>query len=330
MSDHGRSSSTALEQTARAYRRFAALEARGRSPLYERLAEGVAEDGDVLAFLLTMPRPKRQPNLLFAAVRHRLGTPSDWPDFRDRLLGNQGAVRESMLARSTQTNEPARCATLLPVLAALPQPLALIEVGASAGLCLLPDLYGYDYGRTQLKAATGAPVFACDARGAVPVPSALPRIAWRAGLDLNPLRAEQASDREWLEALVWPEQTERLVGLRQALAIAADVRPRIVAGDLRADLARVVAEAPSGATRVVFHTAVLAYVSDQAERQAFAVEALRLADCWIANEVPGALPGLESFSTDNAQGRFLLSVGGKPVAWTDPHGASVDWITPTS
>jgi hypothetical protein len=44
-----------------------------------------------------------------------------------------------MLSRSTQTNEPARCATLLPVLAQLPQPLALNEVGASAGLCLLPD-----------------------------------------------------------------------------------------------------------------------------------------------------------------------------------------------
>ena len=138
------------EQTARAYRRFAALEARGRSPLYERLAEGVAQDGEVIAFLLTLPKPKRQPNLLFAAVRYRLGTPTDWADFRYRLLAEPDAVREVMLARSTQTNEPARCATLLPVLATLPQPLALIEVGASAGLCLLPDLYGYDYGSSRL------------------------------------------------------------------------------------------------------------------------------------------------------------------------------------
>ena len=50
-----------------------------------------------------------------------------------------------MLERRTQTNEPARCALMLPLLAALPQPLALLEVGASAGLCLLPDRYGYDY-----------------------------------------------------------------------------------------------------------------------------------------------------------------------------------------
>ena len=333
MSDHGRISGSAREQTARAYRRFAALEARGRSPLYESLAEGVAGDGEVLAFLLTLPRPKRQPNLLFAAVRHRLGTPAGWPDFRDRLLAERDAVREVMLARSTQTNEPARCATLLPVLAALPQPLALIEVGASAGLCLLPELYGYDYGRNRLmprQASGGTPIFRCDAGDDVPLPDALPNVAWRAGLDLNPLSASQADDRAWLEALVWPEQTGRLARLRQALDIAAGAKPRVVSGDLRTDLARLVAEAPMGATRVIFHTAVLAYVSDSAEREAFAAEATRLADCWIANEVPPALPGLESFSTEAAHGRFLLSVGGKPVAWADPHGAGVDWITPTS
>jgi hypothetical protein len=325
MSDHGRTSAT--------YRRFAALEARGRSPLYERLAEGVADDGDVLAFLLTLPRPKRQPNLLFAAVRHRLGLPADWSDFRDRLLDEHDAVREVMLARSTQTNEPARCATLLPVLAALPQPLALIEVGASAGLCLLPELYGYDYGRNRLmprQACGGTPVFRCTAGDAVPLPDALPNVVWRAGLDLNPLSAWQPDDRAWLEALVWPEQAGRLARLRQALDIAAEARPRIVSGDLRTDLARLVAEAPSGATRVIFHTAVLAYVSGLADRAAFAAEAMRLGDCWIANEVPPALPGLETFSTETAQGRFLLSVGGKPVGWADPHGAGVDWITPTS
>jgi|FEC22Drversion2_1045045.scaffolds.fasta_scaffold00521_30 hypothetical protein len=328
MSDHGRSSGTALERTARAYRRFASLEARGRSPLYEGLAEGIAEDGDVLAFLLTLPRPKRQPNLLFAAVRHRLGTPADWLDFRHRLLADQDAVREVMLARSTQTNEPARCAVLLPLLAALPQPLALIEVGASAGLCLLPDLYGYDYGRARLmpqRSSTSMPVFVCDVRGAVPLPSALPQIAWRAGLDLNPLNAHQTGDREWLEALVWPEQTERLVRLRQALAIAAEARPRIVTGDLRSDLAELVAEAPLGATRVIFHTAVLAYVAEPVEREAFAAEAMRLGDCWIANEVPAAIPALASFA-EEATGRFLLSVGGKPTAWTDAHGAALDWI----
>jgi hypothetical protein len=319
----------ARERTAEAYRRFAAVEARGRSPLYERLAEGVAADADVLAFLLTLPGPKRQPNLLFAAVRHRLGTPWDWPSFRDRLLAEQDAVREVMMARSTQTNEPARCATLLPILAALPQPLALIEVGASAGLCLLPDLYGYDYGRARLmarQAGTGTPVFPCVAGRDVPLPSRLPHIVWRAGLDLKPMCASRPEHRAWLEDLVWPEQTERLGRLRQALMLAAEARPRVVAGDLRADLAGLAAQMPSGATRVIFHSAVLAYVASPVEREGFAAQVQQLADHWIANEVPGAIPGLAASFVEQARGRFVLCLDGKPLAWTDPHGAAVQWI----
>ncbi len=108
-------------------------------------------------FLATLPDEKRQPNLLFAALRHVCGTPRDWPTFRALLREHASAVRATMLTRRTQTNEAGRCATLLPVLARLPQPLALLEVGASAGLCLLPDRYGYDYGRS----ATGACVAGC-------------------------------------------------------------------------------------------------------------------------------------------------------------------------
>jgi hypothetical protein len=59
-------------------------------------------------------------------------------------VGEKRSLGAAMLAQSTQTNEPGRCAALLPMLARLPEPLALPEVGASAGLCLLPDFYTYD------------------------------------------------------------------------------------------------------------------------------------------------------------------------------------------
>lgn len=314
------------------YRRFAEQEAQGRSPLYEALARFVADDPEVLDFLVALPAGKRQPNLLFAAVRHLCGTPPDWTAFRASLRTNRDAVRTCMLSHATQTNEPARCATLLPVLARLPQPLALIEVGASAGLCLLPDLYGYDYdGVRILPAAAGAPVFRCAASPATPLPTAAPRIVWRAGLDLNPLDVSDPAQAAWLETLVWPEQTERLENLRAAMTVAVAARPRLVQGLVRGnllgdDLARLCGEAPRDATLVIFHTAVLAYIADLPAREAFAERAMSLCPYWIANETPRVFPAIAVRTSPGPTGRFLLSVNRSPVAWTDPHGGAIDWI----
>ena len=259
-------------------------------------------------------------------MRHLFGTPNSWVGFRETLLANRDAVAALMRARSTQTNEPARCAMLLPLLLLLPQPLALIEVGASAGLCLLPDRYGYDYGRARLP---GEPMFRCAVNDATPLPPSLPQIAWRAGLDLNPLDLADREQVAWLETLVWPEQTERLANLRAAITIAAAVRPRIVQGDLLGDaLERLCGEAPKDATLVIFHTAVLAYVPDPAARLAFGARAMRYGT-WIANELPGVFPDIAKRApAPGAPGRFLLSINGTPVAWTDPHGAALDWIGP--
>jgi len=68
-------------ETAAKYLRFAKQEARDRSPLYETLARCIANDRSILRLLLTLPREKRQPNLLLAAVRYLFGTPADWPQF---------------------------------------------------------------------------------------------------------------------------------------------------------------------------------------------------------------------------------------------------------
>jgi len=125
------------------YRAFARREARGRSPAYEVLAESVADDAGLVSFAAALPPAKRQPNLLFAAARYLLGAPPGPADLRDLVSGSRTELTEVIMSRRTQTNEPARCATLLPALAQLPQPLALIEVGASAGLTLLVDHYSY-------------------------------------------------------------------------------------------------------------------------------------------------------------------------------------------
>jgi hypothetical protein len=313
------------------YIRFADQEAKGRSPLYETLARGVAGDPDTIAFLQSLPQEKQQPNLLLAAMRHLFGLSPDWLHFRQTLLANRDSLAAFMLSHATQTNEPARCATLLPVLALLPQPIALIEVGASAGLCLLPDCYGYDYGDQRihpLAATDPYPIFACSANQQTPRPTSMPRIVWRAGLDLNPLDVTNPAQAAWLKTLVWPEQTGRLANLQAALDIAAIQKPPIIQANLRSDtLAQICDQAPCNATLVIFHTAVLAYLTNQHDRQAFAAQAMSLADYWISNESPGVFP--ESTSHSGIQpkpGWFLLTVNASPVAWTDPHGAALDWI----
>jgi hypothetical protein len=312
------------------YRAFAEREARGVSPLYQALALGVAESEPLLRFVATLPRAKQQPNLVFAAVRRLYGTPRDLPHLVELVERHPEPIRALALRRSTQTNEPGRCATLVPVLARLPQPLALLEVGAAAGLCLLPDRYAYDYGRVRLapppSGASAPPVFPCRANDATPLPDRLPTVAWRAGIDLNPVDLSDPEDVAWLETLVWPGQEERAERLRAAIRIARDSPPEIVRGDLNEKLRSVSASAPGDATLVIFHTAVLAYLSDEA-RDRFVRQVADMDAVWIGNESPGVLPAVAAkLSTPPPADRNLLSVNGEPVAFTGPHGQSIDWL----
>ncbi|MBV8356726.1 MAG: DUF2332 domain-containing protein [Deltaproteobacteria bacterium] len=316
---------------ASVYLTFAEREAHGRSALYETLARGVAADSVALSFLAELPRAKRQPNLLFAAMKYLYGTPKNWGNFRRLLLEHGDEIRATMMVRNTQTNEPARCATLLPLLAHLPPPLALLEVGAAAGLCLLSDTYAYDYDGyrvppTLFTSAT-PPTFFCQAHRA-PLPDRGLEIIWRAGLDLRPIDIKDPDQIAWLEALVWPDEGNRLQLLRDAVKIAQHYSLQVVQGDLRTDLRALVARMPEDATRVVFHTAVLGYLSSDDERSAFAQTVRNLDVVWISNEPPVLFPDMtQDLNEPWPFGLFLLSMNRRPIAWTDPHGASLDWIS---
>ena len=319
------------------YGKFARLEASGTSPIYTAWAEGVAADDEVIALLLELPRPKRQANLLFAAARHLGAGEGTYADLRAWLLRHWNDVRELMLARSTQTNEAGRCATLLPALARIPGPLALMEVGASAGLCLYPDRYSYRFTvtgavgaefaqSTTLDPADGpsAIVLDCELTN-ISAPERLPEVAWRAGIDLNPLDITDVDQREWLTSLIWPEHEARRERLLAAASIAAADPPHLVRGDLLDTVESLLAEVPAGTQPVVFHSAVLAYVD--AEVRACFASLMRSRDdvVWISNEGAGVLPDtpaqLETLGVE-ADGRFVLSVDGRAVALTGPHGQS--------
>ena len=320
-------------QLAAIYNNFAKYETAGRSSLYVEICSGMAREPGLLSRLATLPTVKQQPNLLLAAVKYLYGTASGWPHFRALANDHWQEVQAVIRERRTQTNEPAPCATLLPLLASLPQPLALLEVGASAGLCLLPDMYAYDYNGRKVAAsapvAATPPIFRCTATPQTPIPSRNVDVVWRAGLDLSPLDCRNADDANWLRALVWPGEGERARLLDEAIAIAQSARPRVEQGDLRHDLVALAREVPKDATLVIFHTAVLAYVPEAGDRIAFADVVRGLGAKWVSNEssrLSGAFAKSKSFNASNVWGNFLLSLDGKPVAYTDAHGTSIEWF----
>ena len=322
--------------TAGWYRRFAEIEAAASSPRYRLLASGVADDPVLLDHIDRLPLAKRQPNLLFASTQFLNGPTTDWVAFRTFVLDEWDRVAASMRMRSTQTNEPARCSAFLPVLASLPAPVALIEVGASAGLCLYPDRYSYAFEATIGGPAIGGSAIvgestlrldvACS--GPTPIPVGVPDVCWRRGIDLNPLDVGDPDDVAWLRACIWPEQHERRARLDRAVDIAAADPPTILRCDLVDGIDALVASAPVDATTVVFHSAVLSYLTVE-QRRAFATKMRRHADVvWLSNEAPHVVEGLGIAPPSRPNGFVLGRDGHRALAFTDPHGEWLDWLEP--
>ncbi|MGN9845842.1 DUF2332 domain-containing protein [Nonomuraea sp. H19] len=304
------------------YAEFAAREAHGVSPAYERLASAVTRDHELLALLAVLPPAKRQPNLLFGVVRLLGGPVEDPAAFHEYTVANWPVIEAEIRTRATQTNEPGRCAVLLPVLTVLPQPLALLEVGASAGLCLYPDRYAYRYGDHLV--GSGDPLLACTATNMAP-PTGLPQVVWRAGLDLNPLDVTDPVDLAWLDALIWPEHTHRRARLRAAAAVVAADPPLLVRGDLVDDLPALAAQSPPDATLVVFHSSVLYHVPTP-RRVTFAEVVRGLPGHWIANEAPDVLP-YDTLPMPPGEALYnVLALDGTPLAWTRSHGQAISWF----
>jgi hypothetical protein len=304
--------SSELDAVAERFRGFADFAAGARdSPLYARLCHETADNPAVTRLLLEAAPAQRWPMLLLAAVNletRRSGEP--YPVDGEQLARYCSEHREQLVAtiatHSTQTNEVGRCAYLLPCFAHASdgRPLALVEVGTSAGLALNWDRYGYDYGAAGTAGDPGSAVkLSCEVRAGRP-PLEAPRVTWRAGIDLAP-----RPDDEWLRACVFADQPERLERLDAALAIAREHPPRLVQGDAMELLPRLLAEAPGEAQVVVFHTAVLAYIGfDRAEQ----LRELTRDVTYVAAEDPQQLA-------------FRLEVDGVEVGLGQPHGRWLEW-----
>ncbi len=323
------------QELAEEYREFAAQAA--DSATFRAWSAAVADDAEVLDWLATLPRAKQQPNLVLAAARlHGVPAPGPYAALREALLadGSDGPIRATVLERSTQTNEVGRLATLAPAFAIVAAqhddaPLSLLEVGASAGLCLYPDRYTYRWRTKGGDVVVGAgPGLACDVTGPAPLPQRVPRVAARRGVDLNPLDVTSPDDVAWLETLVWPEHDDRRARLRAALEVARADPPHVVAGDLLTELPRLVEEAAADGPVVVLHSAVIAYLDDH-QRVAFDELARGLvadgACHWVSNESSRVLPSITATASSLGPERhaFVLGLDGQAVAWAHGHGRTL-------
>jgi hypothetical protein len=257
---------------------------RATSALYGRLLLAVADDPDLLALAGAARRYQPAGLLLLAAVHYLLlrgGEPRPplaayYPSvvgaatrtgdpalaFRRFCLARQEEIRELIASRRVQTNEVGRSACLLPAFTLASgmsrgRPLALVEVGASAGLNLLFDRYTYDYGDGVVRGEAGSSVrISCSLRGASrpPLPKALPRVASRVGVDRHPVDVRDPDARLWQRALVWPEHTARAKILRRALDIARITPPPVEPGDALTVVPGLLKAIPEEAVPCVFHT----------------------------------------------------------------------------
>ena len=148
-------------------------------------------------------------------------------------------------------------------------PVTLLEIGPSAGIQLRFDRWALHTAGRRFGPADAPLTLHPHWRADHPPPDLddIPPVRDRLGVDLHPVDATDPEQRQWLQALVWPEHRDRFAELATALdAVAADP-PTILQGDAIEMLPRLDAERlPDDIPLVVFHAMVRVHVP--AERRA--------------------------------------------------------------
>jgi hypothetical protein len=251
----------------------------------------VAEDPQLLDVAALGAGKDALPNLFFGAVHllllqgehHQLAAfyPSlnkntrhyeyVYPYFRNFVLDHEAEIAKILTTRTVQTNEVARCAALvlafeLVSLETNHQPLAMIEIGSSAGLTLLWDQYHYKYGEGLECGPKDSPVhIECLLRGErhPPMPRNFPHIDSRLGIDLNPVDLNDPRNVQWLHALVWPEQEKRTRQLELAIQLAKRQPLKVVRGNALELLPGLIDQTRDSAQLCVYHSFTLSLATEE-------------------------------------------------------------------
>lgn len=325
------------------------------SPLYEQLSHGVAHDPDVLSLVTEADLSQQVSNLLLGAVHFLLlaGAPSPlsefypslstsprsardaYPYFHDFCLQNADSIRQLVTTQRVQTNEVRRCTALMPAFGIVAghagdRPLAIVEIGPSAGLHLLWDKYGYSYEDTGYVGNSASPVqLSCIPQGnfGPPLPEVLPTVAYRTGIDLAPVDVRDDKAILWLRALIWPEHVDRASLLEKAVQVARLAPPSIIPGDASILLPDVLSKVPLDMVLCLYHSYTLNQcpqptrekITELVSEFAQTRDLFRISLEWFDGQQQ---PQLELFSYQHGH------IENELLAYCESHGRMIEWLQP--
>ena len=236
------------------------------------------------------------------------------------------------LGSAPQTNEIARSAMLLPGFLAVARetglPLALHEIGSSAGLNLLFDKFRYRYGDADWGDPASPVRLAPEGRGnPVPLDGRL-EIATRSGSDIAPVDVATAQDRLRLRSYIWADQAMRLQRLDAALSLAAMQPFRLEKADAEVFVRRSLASRQGGSAYMLFHSIMWQYLPE--ETKASIAGDLQSAGMGATTDAPIAWLRMEPLSTTDKHATLSLTLwpGGETrhLARCDYHGRWIEWL----
>ena len=312
-----------------------------RLPFYSALMHALENDPEALAMLAEVRVEQRNPMLILASLHlsalrgHRVLAPiytsarfGSMVDYRGAALDVLEVVHDepdlvrNELHRSTQTNEPGRCAVFQAVVAQIPRrhpSINLIDVGTSAGINLYFDMFpvrGIDDGQ--------ALTLVCHDETAINRSLPMPEVVSRVGIDPSPIDLDNDDDRLWLEACLWPEEPRRMKRL-EAIVAARRTWPAttVLKGSAAQRLSDAIALGEPSALTVVVNSYVAGYFALK-EQMAYFEEMSRRCKsdnvAWLSFESPfmvnwPKVPATGSAMPDGATQILVTLPGGTPTEW---------------
>ncbi|KSU62780.1 hypothetical protein AS034_11805 [[Bacillus] enclensis] len=279
------------QEISKRFKTFAEMECRDSSPLYEYLSIKIADDDELLELCTYCRDGQPVPNLFLGGVHfllmngssHHLRNyyPSIVQDplpvkksfnhFKQFCLLNKHQLIPILQTKLVQTNEVRRCAYLYPAFCYMHEltnkPLALMEIGTSAGLQLGWDQYRYqydiddgEYGNNSSSILISSEVKGNHHPVLYPEP---PPVASRTGYDLH---INHKEDHPWLLSLIWPEHEERRSLFTAAAESIKELDIDFIEGDGIEHFPEKIKEIPDNEVICIFHTHVANQIPESAKR----------------------------------------------------------------